>query len=393
MTKRLIIAYACEDKGSEPGVGYHWTKAIAKLSRNDKIIVITRKNNNISDLEEEYQIQKIGIDLPDSIITIKKYLGTRVYYLLWTLLVFVHLLKNLSRYRDFIVHHITFTPIYYPPLYFILPFKFIWGPVGGGEVFPNAYLKSMKLKDTIKEIIRKIQKNSIFINPIFYMACKNSIKIICSTQETANLIPNKYQDKVIVELMVFDNDKTDIQLEREKTIVIANRLIHWKMTQLFVEAFYEYIKLYPTEYKLIIIGDGPYVDKVSPYVDNINIFHHKRFEERDEMFTILRKSSLFVSMSLHDSGAASLLEAISYHIPFIVTNAGAHRVFLDKGIGFGFDLENYNTDKVKIIAVLKNILHDPKVLEEEIKRIEKIYKEDFSEKAKYVRLERLFNAD
>ena len=393
MTKRLIIAYACEEKGSEPGVGYHWTKAIAELSKNDEVIVITRKNNDLSNLEKEYKIKKIGIDLPDSIITIKKYLGIRIYYFLWTFLVFSHLLKNFSRYKDSIVHHITFTPIYYPPLYFILPFKYIWGPIGGGEVFPNSYLKSMKLKDALKEILRTIQKNTIFINPIFYIGCKNSIKIICSTQETADLIPNKYQDKVIVELMVFDNDKTDIEVEREKTIVIANRLIHWKMTHLFVEAFYEYIKLYPTEYKLIIIGDGPYIDKISPYVDNIHIFHHKRFEERDEMFRILRKSSLFVSMSLRDSGAASLLEAISYHIPFIATNSGAHRVFLDKDIGFGFDLKDYNTDKVKIIDLLKKILQEPKVLEAEIKRVEMVYKKDLSEKAKYERLERLFSDD
>ena len=70
--KRLIIAYACEEKGSEPGVGYYWTKAIAELSKNDEIIVITRKNNDISNLEKEYKIQKIAIDLPDSLISIKK---------------------------------------------------------------------------------------------------------------------------------------------------------------------------------------------------------------------------------------------------------------------------------------------------------------------------------
>jgi glycosyltransferase involved in cell wall biosynthesis len=93
---------------------------------------------------------------------------------------------------------------------------------------------------------------------------------------------------------------------------------------------------------------------------------------------------------LHDSGAASLLEAIGYYIPFLVTTSGAHRVFLDHGIGFGFELENYNEDKVKIIKLLEKILNEPKVLEEERKKVEKIYKEFFSEKAKYQRLEKLF---
>ena len=45
---RVIIAYACENKGSEPGVGYYWTKAISRIFENDSIVLITRKNNDVS---------------------------------------------------------------------------------------------------------------------------------------------------------------------------------------------------------------------------------------------------------------------------------------------------------------------------------------------------------
>ena len=45
----LISAYACEpQKGSEPGIGWHWVVELARLEYN--VHVITRSNNreNIS---------------------------------------------------------------------------------------------------------------------------------------------------------------------------------------------------------------------------------------------------------------------------------------------------------------------------------------------------------
>ena len=383
MKKRIIIAYACEDAGSEPGVGYFWTKTLSEIYKNDEIILITRKNNNVDQLNIS---KKIGLDLNKSLIKIKKLLGTRVYYFIWSFLVLIHLVKNYNKYKGATVHHITFTPIYYPPIYFILPFNFIWGPIGGGEKYPLTYIKDMKLMDSIKELLRLVLKYSVYVNPLFYFGCINSSKIICSTSDTANMIPKIFKNKTIVELMVFDEDKDNQNIDIRKDIVIANRLIHWKMTHLFVEAFYEYRNIYPNDYRLIIIGNGPYLNKIEKYIDSIKIIHVKRFNDRKDMLAILKNSSLFVSMSLRDSGAASLLEAISYGIPFLVTNSCAHKVFLEQNIGFSFDLENFDKDKQKIIKVLHSILKDSQVLKNERKKIISVYKEYFSETKKIQRI-------
>ena len=381
----LIIAYACEDEGSEPGVGYYWSKTISDVNKKGKTIVITRKNNDISKLSEDSSVEKIGIDLPINLLFIKKIIGTKFYYFLWTLLVFIYLLKNIRKYIKFTIHHITFTPVYYPPIYFILPLKFVWGPIGGAESFPLAYLKSMKFKDMIKETFRNIVKYSSYINPFFYLACLNSRKIICSTKETADFIPRIFQEKVVIELMVMDFDKVILKTKRKKNIIIANRLINWKMTHLFVESFHEYIANNICDYKLNIIGQGPYFDKINPFIDNKQIVYFKRFEHRTEMLTMLKESSLFVSMSLRDSGAASLLEAISYNIPFLITNSGAHKSFLNKGVGFGFVLENFNRDKEKIIFLLSKILNED-FLENEKAKLKTIYYKHFCEKEKYKRI-------
>jgi glycosyltransferase involved in cell wall biosynthesis len=387
--KRIIIAYACEDAGSEPGVGYYWTKSFAKIYPNEEITLITRKNNNVSELEKDYNITKIGVDLNKPLLRIKKWFGVRVYYQIWLLLVFFHLLINYNKYRGSIVHHITFTPVYYPPIYFLLPFNFIWGPVGGGETYPLSYLKNMTIKDKLKELFGIFLKYSIYVNPLFYIGCINSSKIICSTSDTAKMIPKVFKNKVVIELMVFDQDKRKEEVKIKKDIVIANRLINWKMTQLFVKAFSEYSKFYDNEYRLIIIGNGPYYNEIQEYIDDKKIIYIKRFDKREDMLAVLKSASLFVSMSLRDSGAASLLEAVSYGVPFLVTDSGAHKVFLEKDIGFSFSLESFDKDKDKIIVLLKSILENDEILKEEKNKIYNVYNSYFNEFSKINRIKEL----
>jgi glycosyltransferase involved in cell wall biosynthesis len=387
--RRIVIAYACEDSGSEPGVGYYWTKSIAGIVNNERVLLITRKNNKVHELINGSNIDLKGIDFSPKYIFIKKYIGVRLYYIMWQFLVLFYLIKQYKQYKKSIIHQVTFTPMYYPPIFFILPFKFIWGPLGGGETYPLKYLKALKLKDSVKEIFRQFIRYSIFVNPLFYFACVRSVKIICSTPETANMIPVMFKKKVEVELMVFDSDKELVKLQKEKTIIIANRLIDWKMSQLFVESFYEFKNENKTEYKLLIIGSGPYFNKIKCYIDNETIIHYKRFEHREEMLKLLKKASLFVSMSLRDSGAASLLEAISYGIPFLVSNSGAHRVFLNRNIGFGFELENYKSDKIKIKNILNKILQDEEVLLKESNKVFDSFNSFFSEDKKRERIQKI----
>lgn len=385
---RIVIAYACEDSGSEPGVGFYWTKAIAKADEGNKVLLLTRKNNKVFELTKLNNIEIKGIDLPSSLLFIKRIIGVRLYYIIWQFLVFSHIIINFRNYKSAIIHQVTFTPLYYPPIFFLLPLKFIWGPLGGGETYPLAYLKSLKLKDRIKEIVRQFIRHSIYINPIFYFACFRSVKIICSTPESASMFPKMFRKKVEVELMVFDSDKEIVQQEKEKTIIIANRLIDWKMTHLFVESFYEFKKDNKTGYKLLVIGDGPYYDKIEKFIDGKTVIHFKRFEERIEMLSLLKKASLFVSMSLRDSGAASLLEAMSYGIPFLVSNSGAHKVYLEKGIGYSFNLKSFSEDKVKIKNILKNILYDKQELAKESDKVLNCFYSYFSENKKTKRIKK-----
>lgn len=392
MVNRIIIAYACEKKGSEPGVGFQWAHAISEIKFNEDILIITRKNNDIHDLTTKANVRKLGIDLPYPLLLIKKVIGIRLYYFIWKALVFVHLVGNFRQYRECIIHHITFTPIYYPPLYFILPFKFIWGPIGGGEKYPLAYLKEMRKRDAAKEIIRFCQVYSIYINPLFYLGCYNSVRIICSTSETACLIPKVFQRKVAVELMVFDDDKVLNDKHPENIIVIANRLIHWKMTHLFVCAFKKFLERNESDYTLLIIGAGPYHSRIkSISQDNENIQLVDLFATRDEMFSVLQKASLFVSMSLRDSGAASVLEALSLNVPILVTASGAHKHFLSEQIGYSFSIENFEEDVGKIVSILEATINNPNTLSDERRRIKYVYKSVFSTDAKYSRIRDLLN--
>jgi hypothetical protein len=76
-------------------------------------------------------------------------------------------------------------------------------------------------------------------------------------------------------------------------------------------------------------------------------------------------------------------------VPFLVSKAGVHHVYLDKGIGFGFELDNFKSDKEKIKILLGKLLSDPAILVSESQKIIECYKDYFSEKPKTSRIKHI----
>src|SRR4051794_24932455 len=110
--KVLVNAYACEpDKGSEPGAGWAWVRAIAK---QHEVWLLTRANNQASieaalTSEPTLRIHARYLDLPSWARKWKRgQRGVHVYYLLWQSLARREA-RALQRAIGFdLAHHVTF---------------------------------------------------------------------------------------------------------------------------------------------------------------------------------------------------------------------------------------------------------------------------------------------
>ena len=94
--------------------------------------------------------------------------------------------------------HLTFGSLWMPTFLPFFDIPFIWGPIGGGDGVPKAYIKNFPLKQKI--IQRYVLIGTSFMNPLVAVPSKKAVAILCRTENNVMAIPKKYRHKTHVVL-------------------------------------------------------------------------------------------------------------------------------------------------------------------------------------------------
>ncbi len=322
--KVLVSAYACEPhKGSEPGVGWHWSKQIARFS---EVWVLTRENNRES-IENELSrnpdrnLHFHYVDLPRWVSFWKKgQKGIYLYYCLWQLWAYLEARRLHKSIQLNVVHHVTFGNVWMPTLMPLLNIPFIWGPVGGAELIPQKLRKHFTLRWRLYERIRDFLIFWTFkINPLSRITMKKSALIISRTKVTTDAFSNEYQKKISTMLETGIDDtflngfKFDNHEETGLTILMVGRLLHWKGFDIGIEAFTKIAEVF-SEAKLIIIGTGPEknnLERISNEFSEKNRIIFAGELPREKVMKYMVESDIFLLPSMKDAGTWVLFEAIA----------------------------------------------------------------------------------
>ena len=153
-----ISAYACDPtRGSEPGIGWNLVREVA---RRHRVWAITRRKNQAvisAELERAPlpNLRMVYFDLPKSVLALKQgQAGIEVYYRLWQLLT-RDIVRGLHRdVRLDLTQHVTFGRYWGPTALPHVSAPFVWGPVGGGETTPPAFLADFDRRGRAYEFLR-----------------------------------------------------------------------------------------------------------------------------------------------------------------------------------------------------------------------------------------------
>ena len=204
MKKKIFVsAYACEPNlGSEIGVGWRW---VLEMSKYFDLWVLTRSSNkkSIEPWIEEHQqfknIQFLYYDLPNWAKWWKKgQRGVRIYYNLWQWLSDGVVKRTMKANNIQIFHHVTYGNALWKVSSYGQSKKFIWGPIGGLETIPNEFTRLYSTKWRFIEWLRRFTVKMLPLNCGFHRRCQSADLIICKTQATFNLIPDKDRMKAIL---------------------------------------------------------------------------------------------------------------------------------------------------------------------------------------------------
>ncbi|PKG82546.1 glycosyl transferase family 1 [Colwellia sp. 75C3] len=373
--KVLLSAYACEpNKGSEPGVGWHWAQEVAKLKHD--VTVLTRKNNQeviseyYSNNKQPDNLSFIYYDLPKWLSWWKKGgRGVRFYYFLWQIGAFFTARSVHEKSKFDQVQHITFVSVRQPSFMGLLGIPFVFGPVAGGDSAPLALRAGFSLKAKIRDRLRDIINYCVGYDPFMHLTFYSADKIFVTSEQTKKLIPAIHQNKVRVQLAIGVESKNSaiqgVQSGRNDSsvrVLYVGRFDYLKALPLAIRSFAQALK--QSELSLTLVGSGPEKKSLNTLVNHLGVedkVHWIDWVPQNELARIYREHDVFIFPSLRDSGGMVVLEAMAEGLPVVCLNLGGPGVIVNEGCGISIDTNNkYETDVIEELAKALVLLQEDK---------------------------------
>lgn len=348
MYRILISAYGCEpNKGSEPGVGWHW---VLEMAKSNELWVITRSNNreaieNALTVELRDRVHFIYYDLTGIIRKIKrKEKGLYPYYSLWQLGAYQRAKQLVTDVKfDFCIH-LSFGSMWVPTFMYKLPVPFIWGPIGGGEIVPFNFIKILPWKGRVPQYVRYLLIRFSKWNPLFMGPCRKADAIIARTADSKAVFPAKYQFKtsVMLETGMAEADLKHYQLATqidESTddtnskieLIHVGRFVASKNIETAIHAL-AIVGHTHRNFRLTLVGDGPLKDRLMALAEKLNLQEQIRFLgaiSQQQVIQKLQNSQIFLFPSLKEGGSWALIEAMSVGLPVVCLDTSGMHVITD----------------------------------------------------------------
>lgn len=335
MKKILATAYALDPfKGSEEGMGWHFTLQIARFNN---VVVVTRKNNKeavdtylashpeLKSLSD--RIEFIYFDWLKWMIFWKKgpFLSM-IYFYAWQISV---ALKIWKRRKEFdIVHNLNFHNDWTPSFLWILGKPMVWGPIGHHPKIPkafitNAYGRFSWIKD---RTLWAAKKMFWWCDPFLKITRQKAAVIIAMNSDVKEALKS-YQNKSVVMPSVAsarDRGHTNGKDIHKFTVLSAGRFVPLKGFDIVIRSFahayhHHFSEKQKSTAQLILIGKGDQENFLKELVKEENIGGAVKFISwlpKDELAHYYQHASVFFFPS-HEGAGMVVAEAMNYGLPVL----------------------------------------------------------------------------
>jgi glycosyltransferase involved in cell wall biosynthesis len=372
--KVLVSAYTCEPgKGSEPGVGWHWSTELARLGH--EVEVITRSNNRAS-------IEKAMADVPITGLQFHYYdlpswgkwwkrgnRGIQLYYRLWQHGAY-RLAKRLTHKMQYdLVHSLTLGSFRQPSFMGRLGLPFVIGPIGGGDVTPALLRGSYPAIPALREMLREISIKLAYWDPTIRSMYRQASLVFCKTRDTLAILPASCLEKSRVQLEIGVEPRRIrsevLSQAASADFLYAGRLVYMKGIHLALEAFSELRHDRPNA-TFTIIGTGPNEARLKRLSATLGLRDSVRWPgwiPYEEMWMQFCHYTAFVFPSLHDSSGNVILEALSQSLPVICLDTGGPGEILSPSCGIKIPVTNRSKAEVvrDLTAAMRYFADNPEL--------------------------------
>ena len=306
MKRIALLAYACKaDEGSEPGAGFQWAMAAAKIA---SVELISRP----LDCETRDKLQAAGI-IVNEVPVVHSAKIPQLSYLRWLLRAQIRLKKIHSAQPLSLVHHLTYATDWLPaPRIEGIPL--IWGPVGGSTGLPKGLRDHFSRKLLAKEIIRANITGAVRLFTRRW-AKRNVDLLIAQNQDTTAKYAH-VRRRILRPNYVIQSDCTGNRGPRDnKDIMMVGRLIEMKGVHIAIAALEKTVL---KEWTLHVIGDGPMRERLESQAQESGVSDRVVFHGRVPRAAVLERlanARCSLLLSTHDAAGWAAAESISVGTP------------------------------------------------------------------------------
>ena len=361
--KIFVSAYACEPGlGSEIGVGWHW---VLEMSKYFELWVLTRKSNChtiepwITAHPEYSNIHFLYYDWPKWARFWKKGLrGVRTYYNIWQVCTNSIVKRTMQENGISIYHHLTYGNALWKVSSYGQRQFFIWGPIGGLETIPKEFSCRYGWKWRMIERTRRVVVKLLPMNFGFKKRCRNADLILCKTDITQSLIPEKYRGKAVLQ--------TDVAVERMEcqqesdyseecgclNLITVGRLDAWRGFDLCIEALSKAVREHHN-IRLTIVGSGTDEMRLKRLSDEQEVKDKVTFTGKvsgEEYKQLLRRADAVINASLKEGAVTVSFDCIALGKPLICLDTTGYTRYFSNEYAIIIPILN----REQVVSNLKN---------------------------------------
>lgn len=395
MLKVLVNAYACSpNMGSEPGMAWNWC---VNLAKHCELFIIT---------EEEFRdkIEAVVPTLPQgknmhfyyNPVTpeVRQMCWNQgdwrfyKYYRQWQWRTLEIARKICAEQKIDILHQLNMIGYREPGLLWKIEGpKFIWGPVGGMETMPIAYLKGTGLKtitfNVLKNVINSLQYR---FQPNVRSAVKRADAIIAATSGCQKKLQAFYHKPVYLinetGCEVIEDFKKEPKTTETFDILWVGKFDFRKQLGLAIRTIAE---LKDLNVVLHVAGSGD-TDKYKSIASSLGaedkiVFHGQ--VNHEEINSLMQQSDLFFFTSIMDATSTVVMEAVQNLLPVVCFDTCGFGTVVDETIGRKVAISNPQKSVLDFAQTICALYNDRSLLANLSRNCsERIKKFEWNNKAK-----------
>lgn len=370
----LINAYAVSPAwGSEPGMGWNW---VSNLARYCNLYVITEGEWR-KEIEEALRTHPHKENLHFYYLPVSERVRKMCwnqgdwrfyyYYRQWQKRALEKAQEITKEVHIDVIHHLNMIGFREPGwLWKIDGIKYVWGPVGGMETMPIAYLKGVGFKtalfNRLKNLINTLQYR---YQPRVHKAMRHADAVIAATSGCQKKMADCYHREIhlLNETGCYLVGKASRVIDHPDTFSVlwVGKYDFRKQLSLAIKAIAEIKDLNVT---LRIAGEGEQEHyktlAVELGVEDKIIF--LGMVNHEEMDSLMQSSDVFFFTSIMDETSTVVMEAIQNHLPIVCFDTCGFGTVVDETIGIKIPLSNPEQSVKDFGKALQTLYNDRKLL-------------------------------